>query len=145
MRVDGVSVALTVAQAIEESGWGRSRFALQGNALFGQRVWRKGAGIVPFRRGAEETFEVQSFASLTESVRRYALNINTHGAYAKYRAMRRDFRQARLPLDGLALAGSLTRYSERGEVYIAALRGLIRSNDLRELERAVLVSAAEEA
>lgn len=144
-RVDTVSVALTLAQAIEESGWGRSRFARDGNALFGQRIWRRGGGIVPAGRGASQTFEVQAFADLRDSVRRYALNLNTNGAYARFRAMRRDLRRAGLNLDANALAGTLQHYSERGEAYIANLRGLIRNNQLRDLENATLEGAAEEA
>ena len=137
-RVDGVSVALTLAQAVEESGWGRSRFARDGNALFGQRTWTRGNGIVPTARGIDRTFEVQAFANLYESVRRYALNINTHRAYRNMRAARRDMRRNGAPLDGAILAGGLLAYSERGAAYVAQIRNLIQVNNFQELEPAAL-------
>jgi len=139
LRVDSVSVSLALAQAIEETGWGRSRFARDGNALFGQRIWKEGGGLVPIQRAEGETFEVRAFDNLMEGVRQYALNINTHRAYRGYRAIRRDYRQAQLPLDGLALSSALTLYSERGSAYIANIKEIIRSNDLRQLETAELV------
>lgn len=144
-RVDEISVSVALAQAIEESGWGRSRFARNGNALFGQRTWVAGGGIVPTGRGANQTFEVKAFPTLLDSVRRYARNLNTHGAYANFRTLRREFRRDGRPLDGHELAQGLLSYSERGADYVANLRNLIRTNRLGELERAVLLDAGKEA
>jgi Bax protein len=144
-RVDAISVSVALAQAIEESGWGRSRFVRDGNALFGQRTWTAGAGIIPVSRAEGQSFEVKTFSTLRDSVRRYAHNINSHRAYADYRKIRRDSRAAGQPLNGHALTSGLTRYSERGQDYIDALRGLIRTNRLYQLEDAILVEAGEEA
>ena len=136
LRVDTISPALTLAQAAEESGWGRSRFAQHGNALFGQRTWVQGAGIVPAGRPAGQTYEVRAFATLLESVRAYALNLNTHGSYADLRALRATMRAGR---DPLRLATALLRYSERGPVYVKNLQAIIRVNGLASFEQAKLV------
>lgn len=137
-RVDIVPASLALAQAAAESGWGRSRFAVEGNAVFGQRVWRKGAGIVPRRRASGEIYEVKDFASLSRSIAAYMRNLNVHPAYAALRleraGMRRDFGR----LDGYLLAGGLLRYSERGVDYVRALRAVIRANRFGEFDRARL-------
>lgn len=137
-RVDIVPASLALAQAAAESGWGRSRFAVEGNAVFGQRIWRKGAGIVPRRRAPGEIYEVKDFASLSRSIAAYMRNLNIHPAYAALRRergrMRRDFGR----LDGYLLAGGLLRYSERGVDYIRALRAVIRANRFDEFDRARL-------
>lgn len=139
-RVDTVSPSLALAQAIEESGWGRSRFAREGNALFGQRAWSAGAGFVPEERGVGERFEVRAFDSLLDSVRSYVRNLNRHYAYEDYRVARAAMRARDTRLDGHALAGALINYSERREAYVAALRGLIKTNRLDDFEVAQLSS-----
>lgn len=139
LRVDTVSPALSLAQAAEESGWGRSRFAQEGNALFGQRTWVRGAGIVPAGRSAHETYEVRAFTTLIESVSAYALNLNTHRSYAGLRELRAAMREESGDLDAVVLASALTRYSERGPVYVDNLRAIIRANRLTGFENAKLV------
>ncbi|MHA1563757.1 MAG: glucosaminidase domain-containing protein [Alphaproteobacteria bacterium] len=135
LRVDTISPALTLAQAAEESGWGRSRFAQQGNALFGQRTWVRGAGIVPSGRSAGESYEVRAFTTLLDSVRAYALNLNTHGSYADLRALRATMGAGR---DPIVLATALLRYSERGPAYVRNLQAIIRVNGLVGFEKAKL-------
>lgn len=148
-RVDEVPVSLALAQSIEESGWGTSRFARQGNALFGQRTWSKAAaGVVPAQRGANRTFRVRSYMNLMDAVRAYMHNLNTHPAYRELRAARAKLRAAGLDVDGDSLANTLDRYSERGMAYVEQLRDLIRGNGLHALERARLFAqpiAREEA
>jgi len=139
-RVDTVSPTLALAQAIEESGWGRSRFARHGNALYGQRAWSKGAGFVPDERAEGEKFEVRAFDSLLDSVRSYVVNLNRHHAYEDYRAARAIMRAQETTLNGEVLAASLINYSERREAYVETLNGLIRSNRLDQFETAQLSS-----
>lgn len=130
-RIDGVPVPLALAQAIVESGWGRSRFALDGNALYGQWTWDKSQGIAP--AGAPDAdHAVKAFESLTHSVRGYMHNLNTHPAYREFRAARAEGGSAR------ALARTLTRYSERGAVYGEELVEIIDHNDLDALGGAEL-------
>jgi len=136
-QVDTLPVSLIVAAAAEESGWGTSRFADEGNALFGQ--WTRGQGLKPRRqRPAHADYRVKAFATPLESAHSYLLNINRHPAYGALREARAKLRAARQPLSGLALVSHLQAYSERGEAYVAALASLIRGNDLEALDRARL-------
>lgn len=146
LRVDEIPVSLVLAQAIEESGWGGSRFARDGNALFGQRAWtRTLPGLAPTDAGAEPAFSVRSFLNLLGAVRSYMHNLNTHEAYAELRAQRARRRASGLPVTGHLLSGSLLRYSERREAYVVQLRRLISSNGLEQFERARLTQALPEA
>ncbi|MDX2221463.1 MAG: glucosaminidase domain-containing protein [Rhodospirillaceae bacterium] len=137
LRAAPIPVSLALAQAAEESAWGLSRFAVEGNALYGQWVWNDGAGIVPAARGAGETHSVRAFADLYESTLSYANNLNTHAAYSGFRRMRANMLASSGALDGHALAATLTRYSGRGQAYVESLRAIIRGNDLGRLDRAV--------
>lgn len=133
-RVDTVSPTVALAQAIEESGWGRSRFARNGNALFGQRAWGAGTGFVPEKRPDGARFEVRAFDSLLDSVRSYVVNLNRHFAYEDYRVARAQMRTRDIQLDPRALARTLVNYSERRDEYVNALIGLIRTNTLVDFE-----------
>lgn len=144
-RVDIVPVSLTLAQAAEESGWGTSRFAQQGNALFGQLTWSaQHNGIVPRNRQPGEQHRFRSFDDLTGSVRSYMHNLNTHRAYGEFRRQRASLRTKGVAIDGYRLAAHIERYSERGADYIADLRRLIRSNALTDFDRAVLLRDGRE-
>ncbi|MGO1119438.1 glucosaminidase domain-containing protein [Rhodovibrionaceae bacterium A322] len=137
LRVDSIPVSLALAQGIVESGWGTSRFAQQGNALFGQRVWKKDAeGIVPEKAAH---VKVQSFDDLMESVRAYMHNLNTHPAYSELRDRRAAWRDQGSQPAGYNLASALTLYAEAKD-YPSKLKSLMRSNNLAELEEAVLES-----
>jgi uncharacterized FlgJ-related protein len=137
LRADFVPVSLALAQAAIESGWGTSRFALQGNALFGQWAWQKDAGLKPARASNNQAV-VRSFPNLFGSVRAYMHNLNTHPRYAGFRA-RRHLLRGRTKADlGYQLSNFLDGYAEIGEVYVAKLKALIRSNDLGRYEAARL-------
>ncbi len=139
-HIDIVPVSLALAQSIEESGWGRSRSAMQGRALFGQWTFKLNQGIETKRRSNGLVFAVRKFDTLQASVRAYMFNLNHHRAYRAFRAARAKLRAADQDVTGLALVGSLTRYSERGPAYVAGLRGIIRLNRLHQFEDAALVS-----
>lgn len=130
LRVDAVPVSLGLAQAAKESGWGTSRFAVAGNALFGERCFRTGCGIVPRARRPGARHEVAAFDSPEAAVAAYVRNLNTHRDYAALRARRAALRSAQEPVTGHALAPSLTSYSERGTPYVREVQSLIRSNGL---------------
>lgn len=134
-RVDAVPPSLALAQAAIESGWGTSRFAQQGNALFGQWTFEPGTGIVPAGREEGATHEIKTFPHLLDAVRAYLRNLNTHRAYRELRDRRARMRAEGVPLDALALADTLTRYSERGQAYVDSLKSVIRYNRLRVLDR----------
>lgn len=142
-RVDIVPPSLAIAQSITESGWGTSRFAQKGRALYGQRTWSRGRGIVPTERGSGETYEVRAFRSLLESVRSYMRNLNTHPAYDDLRQARAEMRSAGEPIDGYRLTEGLIRYAETGEKYVEELQALIRVNRLRDFDKAELETAMD--
>ena len=136
-RVDAVPVSLAIAQAALESGWGRSRFALEGNALFGQWTW-EGGGMKPLEAAAGSTHEVARFDSLLASVEAYMLNLNSQGAYADFRKIRAAQRAQGNNPDGLTLASTLVHYSQEGTAYPVKLDRIIRSNELAPFDQATL-------
>lgn len=136
-RVDAVPPSLAIAQAALESGWGTSRLARQGNALFGERTWTA-AGLAPLQPIPGERHRARSFERLLDAVRAYALNLNSHPAYAEFRRARAQSRADGAAPGGASLARYLTRYSELGSGYTRALRDLIRANRLERLDGAVL-------
>jgi len=127
-RVDVVPASLALVQAATESGWGRSRFAVEGNNLFGHWCYRQGCGIVPANRSSDAAHEVAAFDSVRESVRRYLLNLNTHPAYRPVREIRARLRRSDQPVTAMALADGLTRYSERRDAYVEEIKTVIRVN-----------------
>lgn len=137
-RVDEVPVGLVLAQAANESGWGTSRFANQANNLFGIWTWDEGSGVTPERRRKGQRHLVRAYPDLRASVRSYLHNLNAGHAYVELRRLRAEQRARGEPLDPLALAAGLGAYSERGEDYVAEIRGMIRVNGLDALASVVL-------
>ena len=137
-RLDGVPPSLALAQAVEESGWGTSRFALEGNALFGQYTYKSETGMVPERRDADSRHRVRRYGNLLEATRAYVHNLNTHPAYEDFRSRRARLRRAGSPIAGYDLAGELHRYSERRAAYVDAIRRIIRQNRLGDFDGARL-------
>ena len=133
-RVDVVPPSLALAQAANESAWGTSRFAREGNNYFGHWCFVPGCGLIPNARPEGASHEVAAFDSPRHSVERYIRNLNSHDAYVDLRMKRLDLRRGGEPITGLDLAGELDRYSERGSEYIDELRNMIRSNNLDELD-----------
>jgi len=129
-RIDIVPRSLVFVQAAKESGWGTSRFALQGNNLFGQRCYSSGCGIAPAGIQPGAKFGVARFSTVSASVASYVRNLNTHPQYEEFRRQRHSLRDAEAELTGIALADSLVDYSERGEDYVAEIKALIRQNAL---------------
>lgn len=127
-RVDTIPMMLVLAQAANESSWGRSRFAQQGNNLFGMWCYRPGCGIIPARREIGKTHEVAAYNTINASVRAYLHTINTVRAYAPLRKMRAGMRARGKRLDAVKLAGGLLRYSKRGQAYVDEVRSMIRVN-----------------
>ncbi|MEE8237333.1 MAG: glucosaminidase domain-containing protein [Gammaproteobacteria bacterium] len=129
-RVDIVPRSLVFVQAAKESGWGTSRFAREGNNLFGQRCYSVGCGIAPAGIQPGAKFGIARFDTVGASVTSYVRNLNTHPLYEDFRRLRQSLRESDAPLTGTALADSLIHYSERGEAYVAEIKSLIRQNAL---------------
>lgn len=128
MRIDIIPADLALAQAAKESGWGRSRFAVEINNLFGQWCYVKGCGVVPAKRPPGAKHEVEAYGSVSESIRRYMNNLNTHDRYAPLRRLRASLRRNDQTISGRVLAPGLLGYSERGQVYIDEILAMIRRN-----------------
>lgn len=138
LKVDEIPVSLALAQAAVESGWGASRFARNGNALFGQRAWTEKAGIAPKERASGEKHVVRKYDSLLGSVASYIHNLNSHPSYRDLRLRRASLRAAGRALDGKVLAGGLLSYAEIGQEYVDMLRLVIAKNRLGDFEGAIL-------
>ena len=137
-KVDIVPVSLALAQAAEESGWGTSRFAAKGNAVYGQWTWGSNA-IKPEKQRKElGNYGIASFETLQQSISAYMLNLNTHNAYASLREKRAELREKNQKITGHILAGQLTKYSERGDEYVKSLRSLMEYNLLIPTDDAYL-------
>jgi len=128
--VDVVPSSLVLAQAANESAWGTSRFATDGNNYFGQWCFRKGCGLIPESRDDGAAHEVRKFNDARESVFSYIDNLNQNAAYKKLRAIRANLRKDHDPITGLALVHGLDNYSQRGQAYVDEIEGLIEYNKL---------------
>lgn len=133
-RVDVVPPSLALAQAANESGWGLSRFAQEGNNYFGHWCYVEGCGLIPDSRPAGARHEVAAFDSPAQSVQRYIRNLNSHDAYRDLRLKRSELRENDELITGLELAEGLTQYSQRGQAYIRELQAMIRFNELDVLD-----------
>ena len=137
-RMDIIPVSIAIAQAANESGWGTSRFALEGNALFGQWTWSK-KGISPKDKDSNKNHKVLQFQILKASVRAYKNNLNTHNAYKEFREARAQIREDGNEPSGLLLTKHLKRYSGIGEKYIKLLNDIIEKNSLEDFDKANLL------
>ena len=134
VRMDIVPVSLSIAQAAKETGWGTSRFAIEGNALFGQWTW-SGEGIKPAGVDPEDSkHKVMKFKVLKASVRAYQRNLNTHSSYKSFRQMRAQLRDDSEKLDSLLLADQLDNYAETGKEYTKILKQIINQNSLKDFD-----------
>jgi len=141
IRMDEIPVSLAIAQAAKETGWGTSRFALEGNALFGQWTW-SGEGLKPKEARAGENHKVMKFNILQASVRAYQRNINTHSTYKDFRKARAKLRDSNKPLDSIELSKYLNKYAETGNQYVEVLQKIIKQNKLQDFDDAKLLPAS---
>jgi Bax protein len=143
IRMDEVPVSLALAQAAKETGWGTSRFAQEGNALFGQWTW-SGEGLKPKEADQSQGHKVMKFNVLQASVRAYQRNINTHSSYKNFRQARAELRDKDKPLDSLILAEYLDKYAETGSQYVEVLKKIINQNKLKDFDDAKLLPSSIE-
>jgi len=138
MRMDVIPVSIGLAQAANESGWGTSRFALEGNALFGQWTWSK-KGITPKEQDPNSSHKILQFQILKASVRAYKNNLNTHNAYKEFREVRAKLRYEGKTIVGLDLTKYLESYASIGKKYVAILEDIIKKNSLTDFDNADLL------
>lgn len=128
--IDILPPSLVLAQAANESDWGRSRFAKDFNNYFGIWCFSKGCGEIPKDRDEDATHEVASFKSLEDCIDYYVLNINRSYAYEDLRLMRKNQRENLQPITGTLLAQGLGNYAFPGDEYIESIQTLINFNQL---------------
>ena len=143
IRMDEIPVSLALAQAAKETGWGTSRFAQEGNALFGQWTW-SGEGLKPKESDKNEGHKVMKFNVLQASVRAYQRNLNTHSSYKDFRKARAELRDKGKPLDSIILAEFLDKYAETGDKYVEVLKKIINQNSLKDFDDAKLLPSSIE-
>jgi len=143
-RIDIVPVSIAIAQAAKESGWGTSRFALEGNAIFGQWTWN-GQGIAPIERAAGKNHKILRFPILRASVKAYQNNLNTHKSYREFRDKRSKLRSRNNSLVGIKLIHTLDSYAETGIEYTKILKQIIEQNNLSDFENVRLANTVTKA
>jgi Bax protein len=143
IRIDEIPVSLAIAQAAKETGWGTSRFAQEGNALFGQWTW-SGEGLKPKEAEEGADHKVMKFNILQASVRAYQRNLNTHPTYKDLRKARAEFRDSNKPLDSLELSNYLNKYAETGNQYVEVLQQIIKQNKLKDFDDAKLLPSSSD-
>jgi len=142
LRIDIIPTSIALAQAAKESGWGTSRFALEGNAIFGQWTW-SGQGIAPLDRESNKKHKILKFPILRASVKAYQNNLNTHNSYVKFREKRSVMRKKNKVISGLELTETLKNYAQTGTEYIKILNQIIRQNRLTDFEPVRLVNSVK--
>ena len=143
IKMDMVPVSIALAQAAKESGWGTSRFALEGNAIFGQWTW-DGQGIAPLKRDGDKNHKILKFPILRASVKAYKNNLNTHKSYQKFREKRKQLRDRNKKISGLSLTDTLKNYAQTGSEYTKILNQIITQNGLSDFEPVKLVNSVKQ-
>ena len=133
IRMDEIPASLAIAQAAKETGWGTSRFAQEGNALFGQWTW-SGEGIKPAGADVDSKHKIAKFKVLKASVKAYQSNLNTHSGYKEFRNERAIQRDNNGKLNSLKLVNHLDKYAETGVEYTKILKKIIEQNSLTDFD-----------
>jgi uncharacterized FlgJ-related protein len=132
-KMDIIPTSIALAQAAKESGWGTSRFALEGNAIFGQWTWN-GVGMSPLDKDEDKNHKILKFPLLRASVKAYITNLNTHSGYKSFRKKRLKLRTQNKIISGLDLIHELENYAQTGKEYTKVIEQIINQNDLDEFE-----------
>ena len=137
IKVNKIPISMILAQAIIESGWGSSRFAKEGNALFGEWTWQKGIGIKPQEK-LDANYSVKNFNNISASLNSYILNLNRHEAYNEMRSYRNKKYINGDSITGYEAANFLSGYAEIGYQYVTKVKDMIKFNKLERFENLVL-------
>ena len=140
VRMDIIPASIAIAQAAKESGWGTSRFALEGNAMFGQWTWSKN-GIEPTDKSKNQDHKILKFSMLRSSVKAYKNNLNTHRGYREFREKRAELRKNNKKISGLKLVNYLHNYAATGKNYTKILQKIIEQNRLTDFDDATLINS----
>ena len=141
LRLDIIPTSIAIAQAAKESGWGTSRFALEGNAMYGQWTWG-GDGIEPSQKDKKKEHKILKFPKLQSSVSAYMKNLNTHRGYSEFRKERSKIREKNKTVEGIDLVKYLYNYAETGSEYVKILKKIIQQNDLTDFDSSILMNSS---
>ena len=141
LRMDIVPTSIAIAQAAKESGWGTSRFALEGNAMYGQWTWG-GEGIEPSKKDKKKEHKILKFPKLQSSVAAYMKNLNTHRGYSEFRDKRSKIREKKQEVNGLDLVDYLYNYAQTGSEYVKTLKIIIQQNNLNDFDTSILMNSS---
>ena len=141
LRMDIVPTSIAIAQAAKESGWGTSRFALEGNAMYGQWTW-SGEGIEPSKKDKKKEHKILKFPKLQSSVAAYMKNLNTHRGYSEFRDKRSKIREKKQEVNGLDLVDYLYNYAQTGSEYVKTLKIIIQQNNLNDFDTSILMNSS---
>tara|TARA_S200000501_G_C20865532_1_gene761760 strand:+ start:2394 stop:3578 length:1185 start_codon:yes stop_codon:yes gene_type:complete len=140
-RIDIIPTSIAIAQAAKESGWGTSRFALEGNAMYGQWTW-DGDGIEPSQKDEKKEHKILKFSKLQSSVSAYMKNLNTHRGYSEFRKERAEKRESNKKIIGVELVDYLYNYAQTGSEYVKILKKIIQQNDLTDFDSSILMNSS---
>jgi len=141
LRLDIIPTSIAIAQAAKESGWGTSRFALEGNAMYGQWTWG-GDGIEPSQKDKKKEHKILKFPKLQSSVSAYMKNLNTHRGYSEFRKERSKIREKNKTVEGIDLVEYLYNYAQTGSEYVKILKKIIQQNDLTDFDNSILMNSS---
>ena len=141
LRLDIIPTSIAIAQAAKESGWGTSRFALEGNAMYGQWTWG-GDGIEPSQKDKKKEHKILKFPKLQSSVSAYMKNLNTHRGYSEFRKERSKIREKNKTVEGIDLVKYLYNYAQTGSEYVKILKKIIQQNDLTDFDSSILMNSS---
>ena len=141
LRLDIIPTSIAIAQAAKESGWGTSRFALEGNAMYGQWTWG-GDGIEPSQKDKKKEHKILKFPKLQSSVSAYMKNLNTHRGYSEFRKERSKIREKNKTVQGIDLVEYLYNYAQTGSEYVKILKKIIEQNDLTDFDSSILMNSS---
>ena len=141
LRMDIIPTSIAIAQAAKESGWGTSRFALEGNAMYGQWTWG-GDGIEPSKKDSKKEHKILKFPKLQSSVSAYMKNLNTHRGYSEFRKERAEIREKNQIVKGIDLVVYLYNYAETGSEYVKILKKIIEQNNLTDFDSSILMNSS---
>jgi Bax protein len=128
-RIGTLPTSIVLAQAAVESGWGQSRFFLQGNNVFG--VWSFNPNeprIAAGKPRGSKTIYLKAYQNMSHSIIHYFEMLSAATPY-------RGLRKARLQeADPFALLPYLKNFSERRTRYINQLKAVILQNELTQYD-----------
>jgi uncharacterized FlgJ-related protein len=113
---------LIIAQAIVESNFGTSRFATEGNNLFGIRVWSKN-GMLPLKQDESINWRVKTYKTKCQSVKDYINVLNNNHHYQEFRQIRERTKNPMILADTLDNFSTSKEYANHVKQILTKYKG----------------------